>query len=66
MVMLIFLQNVDVISNTILETAYGCTAPVMGDFDVFRPAGATRSYTDGGEIWHVGCSVPNFTPSVQR
>ena len=22
------------------------------DFEVFRPAGATR-YTDGGEIWHV-------------
>jgi len=23
------------------------------DFEVFRPAGATR-YTDGGEIWHGG------------
>ena len=33
------------------------------DFEVFRPAGATRC-TDGGEIWHGGdpSSVPNFTP----
>jgi len=35
------------------------------DFEVFRPAGATRC-TDGGEIWHEGgsvpSSVPNFTP----
>jgi len=22
--------------------------------------------TDGGEIWHGGGSMPNFTPSVQR
>jgi len=29
------------------------------DFEVFRPAGATRC-TDGGEIWHG--AVPNFTP----
>jgi len=28
------------------------------DFEVFRPAGATR-YTDGGEIWRGG--GPNFT-----
>jgi len=28
------------------------------DFEVFRPAGATRC-TDGGEIWP--SSVPNFT-----
>ena len=28
------------------------------DFEVFRPAGATRC-TDGSEIWHGG--VPNFT-----
>ena len=36
------------------------------DFEVFRPAGATRC-TDGGEIWHGGgdgplSSMPNFTP----
>jgi len=36
------------------------------DFEVFRPAGATRC-TDGGEIWHgwgdlFPFSVPNFTP----
>jgi len=31
------------------------------DFEVFRPAGATRC-TDGGEIWQGGSSVPNFTP----
>jgi len=34
------------------------------DFEVFRPAGATRC-TDGGEIWHGGggpSSTPNFTP----
>ena len=36
------------------------------DFEVFRPAGATRC-TDVGEIWHGGgtfgrSSVPNFTP----
>jgi len=34
------------------------------DFEVFRPAGATRC-TDGGEIWHGGgvpSSAPNFTP----
>jgi len=33
------------------------------DFEVFRPAGATRC-TDGGEIRHGGIpsSVPNFTP----
>jgi len=33
------------------------------DFEVFRPAGATRC-TDGDEIWHGGgdqSSVPNFT-----
>ena len=29
------------------------------DFEVFRPAGATRC-TDGGEISH-GSSMPNFT-----
>ena len=36
------------------------------DFEVFRPAGATRC-TDGGKICHEGgdavpSSVPNFTP----
>ena len=36
------------------------------NFEVFRPAGATRC-TDGGEIWHGGgpkvpSSMPNFTP----
>jgi len=34
------------------------------DFEVIRPAGATRC-TDGGELWHGGrvpSSVPNFTP----
>ena len=32
------------------------------DFEVFRPAGATRC-TDGGEIWHGGGDRrPNFTP----
>ena len=37
------------------------------DFEVFRPAGATRC-TDGGEIWHGGDLMeegtfgPNFTP----
>jgi len=39
----------------------------QADFEVFRPAGATRC-TDGGEIWHGGgdhASVPNFTPLVQ-
>jgi len=29
------------------------------DFEVFRPAGATRC-TDGGEVWHA--AMPNFTP----
>jgi len=38
------------------------------DFEVFRPAGATR-WTDGGEIGmeegpSVPSSMPNFTPSV--
>ena len=32
------------------------------DFEVFRPAGATRC-TDGGEIWHGGCQIS--PPSVQ-
>ena len=32
------------------------------DFEVFRPAGATRC-TDGGEIWHWGCQIS--PPSVQ-
>ena len=33
------------------------------DFEVFRPAGATR-FTEVGEIWHGGgpFSMPNFTP----
>ena len=33
------------------------------DFEVFRPAGATRC-TDEGEIWHGGghSSMTNFTP----
>jgi len=33
------------------------------DFELFRPAGATRC-TDEGEIWHGGeaSSMPNFTP----
>jgi len=31
------------------------------DSEVFRPTGAT-SCTDGGEIWHGGSSMPNFTP----
>jgi len=35
------------------------------DFEVSRPAGATRC-TDGGDIWRVGgdrrSSTPNFTP----
>ena len=41
------------------------------DFEVFRPAGATRR-TDGGEIWHGGAdrrSPPpcqSSPPSVQR
>jgi len=33
------------------------------DFEVFRPAGATRC-TDGGEIWHPPCQIS--PPSVQR
>ena len=28
----------------------------QADFEVFRPAGATRC-TDGGEIWHGGCQI---------
>ena len=40
------------------------------DFEVFRPAGATRC-TDGGEIWHGGGDFPLLhvkfhPPSVQR
>ena len=41
------------------------------DFEVFRPAGATR-FTDGGEIWHGGGNRRllhanfHFTLSVQR
>jgi len=30
------------------------------DFEVFRPAGATRC-TDRGEIWHGGGDMPNVT-----
>jgi len=34
-----------------------------GDFELFRPAGATRC-TDGGEIWHGGvCHMPNLIPN---
>jgi len=33
---------------------------IEADFEVFRPAGATRC-TDRGEIWHAS-SMPNFTP----
>jgi len=37
------------------------------DFEVFRPAGATRC-TDGSDIWRGGwdSSTPDFNPSVQR
>jgi len=31
------------------------------DFQVFCRAGATRC-TDGGELWHGGGDLPNFTP----
>jgi len=39
----------------------------MADFEVFRPAGATRC-TDGVKygMEEVPSSMPNFTPSVQR
>ena len=35
------------------------------DFEIFRPAGATRC-TDGGEIWHGGGDRQISPPSVQR
>jgi len=46
-----------------LRTAQTCRYLVYSeaDFEVFHPAGATRC-TDGGEIWHVPSSMPNFTP----
>jgi len=44
-------------------TLVPCSNAVYSEanFEVFRPAGATRC-TDGGEIWHGGASMPNFTP----
>jgi len=54
-----------------LRAAQACRYLIYSeaDFEVFRPAGATRC-TDWGEIWH-GMEEPssmpkNFTPSVQR
>jgi len=47
-----------------LREAQTCRYLVYSEanFEVFRPAGATRC-TDGGEIWHGGgSSMPNFTP----
>jgi len=56
-----------------LRAAHTCRYLVYSeaDFEVFRPAGATR-FTDGGEIWHGGgdlgspppCQIS--PPSVQR
>jgi len=47
-----------------LREAQTCRYLVYSEanFEVFRPAGATRC-TDGGEIWHGGGDpMPNFTP----
>jgi len=50
-----------------LRAAQACRYLVYSeaDFEVFRPAGATRC-TDGGEMWRSGpkvtFSMPNFTP----
>ena len=43
-----------------LRAAQACRYSIYSeaDFDVFRPAGATRCI-DGGEIWHGG---GDFTP----
>ena len=48
-----------------LRAAQACQYLIYSeaDFEVFRPAGATRCM-DGGEIWHPS-SMPNFTPWVQ-
>ena len=56
-------KNVEFLPAALRE-AQTCRYLVYSEanFEVFRPAGATRC-TDGGEIWHkVPSSMPNFTP----
>jgi len=60
-------MNVTTLLPAALRAAQTCRYLIYSeaDFEVFRPAGATRC-TDGGEIWHGGgdrrSSMPNFTP----
>ena len=61
-------KNVEFFLPAALREAQTCRYLVYSeaDFEVFRPAGATRC-TDGVEIWHgkgdlVPSSMPNFTP----
>jgi len=58
-------KNVELLLPAALREAQTCRYLVYSeaDFEVFRPAGATRC-TDGGEIWHRGGDriTPNYTP----
>ena len=54
-------QNLRVIQHA---TAWRYLIYSEADFEVFRPAGATRR-TDGGEIWH-GPSYPPYLRSPPR
>ena len=72
----IYVRNLFVIGIIARSATRRCLIYSEADFEVFRPAGATRC-TDGGEIWRGGgdrrfppprhisygpSSVPNFTP----
>ena len=58
-----FLLSISKFLPAALRAAHICRYLVYSeaDFEVFRPAGATRC-TDGGKIWHGGGDMPNFTP----
>ena len=68
-VVVVVMSNTSVYLPAALRAAQTCRYFVYSeaDFEVFRPAGATRC-TDGGEIRHGGgdrrgpSSMPNFTP----
>jgi len=57
------LKRLCILLPAALREAQTCRYLVYSEanFEVFRPAGATRC-TDGGEIWHGGASMPNITP----
>jgi len=57
-------SNNGLVTGSIARSASRRYLVYSADFEVFRPAGATRC-TDGGKIWRDGGDpsfVPNFTP----